>query len=134
MRLERMSSLYHEEKRGPGDFPGPRALRLRGLEVVADPRSDRGDVVQVSVRTVEWIVSTVNTRAVDRGGLRQRCGRRQRRLERVADPHVTTNQVERQPGRESPGDAGIEFRAHILAPVFRDGAADFARDDGASAG
>src|SRR6266571_7537961 len=53
MRPRCMAPLYHEEKRGPGDFPGPRHNSSEVLEGVADPRRDRRDAVRIRVRTVQ---------------------------------------------------------------------------------
>src|SRR5438034_1161834 len=50
MRPSFMAPLYHEEKRGPGDFPGPRHYGSEVLEGVADPRCDRRHVLRVILR------------------------------------------------------------------------------------
>src|SRR5262249_12504893 len=103
MRPRCMAPLYHEEKRGPGDFAGPRYNSSEVLEGVADPRRDRRDVVRIRVRTVQAADgSTVNSQ-------RCRCEvrRDQRRLVGVTDPHVARGQIECQTRREPPRDTRI---------------------------
>src|SRR5439155_1272933 len=104
MRPSFMAPLYHEEKRGPGDFPGPRHYGSEVLEGVADPRCDRRHVLRI----VLW-TEHARRNAVDVGRAQSRRRLGQRGLVGIADPHVTAAQIEREPRREPPGDPGVQF-------------------------
>src|SRR2546425_7506680 len=123
MRPSFMAPLYHEEKRGPGDFPGPRHYGSEVLEGVTDPRCDRRDVLRIVLWTehVHW-----HAVGVERAQSRRRLG--QHGLVGIADPHVTRAQIEREPRREPPGEPGIQFSTQVGAPAVG-GATDSTRDD-----
>src|ERR1043166_922766 len=99
MRLNFMAPLYHEEKRGPGDFPGPRHYGSEVLEGVADPRCDRRHVLRIVLWTehARW-------HAVGVGGAQSRRRLGQHGLVGIADPHVTRTEIESQTRREPPGE------------------------------
>src|SRR2546425_2511227 len=123
MRPSFMAPLYHEEKPGPGDFPGPRHYGSEVLEGVADPRCDRRDVLRIVLWTedVHW-----HAVGVQRAQSRRRLG--QRGLVGIADPHVACAEIEGEPRREPPGDPGVHFRTQVGAPAVG-GAPNTAGDD-----
>src|SRR5207247_1023315 len=123
MRPSFMAPLYHEEKRGPGDFPGPRHYGSEVLEGVADPRCDRRHVLRI----VLW-TEHARRNAVDVGRAQSRRRLGQRGLVGIADPHVTAAQIEREPRREPPGDPGVQFSTQVAAPAVS-GATDSTGDD-----
>src|SRR5438876_11322330 len=130
MRPSFMAQLYHEEKRGPGDFPGPRHYGSEVLEGVADPRCDRRHVLRVILRPEDARRDTggPGRTSSDRAQSRRRLG--ERSLVGIADPHVTTAQIEREPWREPPGDPGVQFSTQVGAPTMS-GATDSTRNDAA---
>src|SRR5437899_905374 len=128
MRPSFMAPLYHEEKRGPGDFPGPRHYGSEVLEGVADPRCDRRHVLRVILRPEDARRDTggPGRTGSDRAQSRRRLG--ERSLVGIADPHVTAAQIEREPRREPPGDPGVQFSTQVAATAVS-GATDSTGDD-----
>src|SRR2546429_1516696 len=107
MRPSFMAPLYHEEKRGPGDFPGPRHYGSEVLEGVADPRCDRRDVLRIVLWTehVHW-----HAVGVERAQSRRRLG--QHGLVGIADPHVTRAQ------RSEEHTSELQSRLHLVCRLL----------------
>src|SRR6266481_704947 len=133
MRPRCMAPLYHEEKRGPGDFPGPRHYSSEALEGVADPRRDRRDILRIGVRTVQVADSCGYTASSHGQRCRCKVRRGERRLVGVTDPHVARDQIECQTRGEPPRDTRIYFSAQFAASAIADRSADVARGDARAA-